>query len=187
MKDWQFSLDHMKAVRHALGNCPAGLFMGFDTASAKQDMQQATDLVMHLNGGTFAVRVRRRKPWDKAKQFSQLPDVSVRYYCRGYATEIDKLRKGFGDWYFFGWSLDNSETLIGWVVLDINKMREQDVFRRQNYRTKDNEKGRWPVHPNGDGTYGAYIPLQALHDYGCVLQSHNLTLQRTPEAATLFS
>ena len=159
MKGWDFAVNHMPAVRSALCTCPAGMFMDFQTATPKQDMEQATDLVMDISGGTLAVRVRSRKFWDSAMKFGGLPDWAVRCYCRGCRTEIHKLRDGFADWYFFGWSGDNMGSLVAWVVLDLNVIREQHILDQD-----------WQSHKNGDGTAGMYIPLQVLKDRGCIIR-----------------
>lgn len=162
---WNFAVKHMDAVRDALSSCPAGLFMDFATATPQQDMEQATDLVMLIEGGTFAVRVRRHKTWKMGKKWGRI-DWSVRYYCRGYKTEIDKLREGFGDWYFYGWYKDDRCSLIGWVILDLSRVRECGILDRE-----------WDVHPNGDGTSGMYIPMGALRDEGCIVATHKQILQ----------
>jgi len=153
---WAFAELHMDAVRNGLGRLPIKYFMDIETAPVRRDMEEATDLVLSISGGDIAVRIRRRKYWQPDK-FA--PDLSIRAINRGFKTEIHKLREGFGKWYFYGFSKDDQGELLIWWLLDIDKMRDCNIF----------EDGRYPTYPNGDGTEGMYIPIKELILNGCVI------------------
>jgi len=148
---------HMPAVRRELGELPMKLFMDIEKAEAKQDMEEATDLILSVSGGDIAVRIRRKKFWERGVIYGL--DFSVRAVCRGHLTEIDKLIDGFGDWYFYGYSSDDKGEIAEWWLLDLDKVRESGVL----------EDEQFPINPNGDGTAGKYIPLDVLEDLGCVI------------------
>ena len=161
-KGWAFAELHMPAVRDGLGNLPMKLFLDIETASAKRDMQEATDLVLSVQGGDIAVRVRRNKFWERGKLFGY--DLSIRAVNKGHKTEIHKLREGFGRWYFYGYSSDDAGRLIGWWLLDLDMIRQLKILDDESY----------PIYPNGDGTEGMYISLRDLKSKGCVIHEENL-------------
>jgi len=145
----------MAAVKKGLGEVPSRIFLDIANATAKQDVEQSTDLIMVITGGEIGVRIRRRENWERNKMHLMW---SVRAICRGHKTEIDKLREGFGRWYFMGWSENDKDSLIGWYLIDLNKVREIGILDR-----------KWSIYPNGDGTSGMYIPITKLRDEGCIL------------------
>lgn len=159
-----FAEKHMSAVRKELGSLPLKLFIDIDTAPAKRDMEEATDLILSVNGGDIAVRVRRNKFWLKGLRFGF--DLSIRAECRGHKTEIDKLQEGFGKWYFYGYSSNDSGGLVEWWLLDLDTVRGTNILT-----------GNYPVYPNGDGTAGKYIPLDKLDELDCVIAHKRLTTE----------
>lgn len=162
---WKFAELHMPAVRTALSELPAGIFLNFATADAKRDMEQATDLVLEVEGGTIAVRIRSNKYYlsylDGKPHKPKALDWSVRWVSRGARTEIHKLREGFGDFYFYGYSEDDRGMLADWWLIDLHTVRERDIL----------ESGLWQVNPNYDGTEGGYFPIWRLEEANCVLWS----------------
>jgi hypothetical protein len=160
-KGWEFAELHMPSVRTALSELPAGIFLGFATADAKRDMEQATDLVLEVGGGTIAVRIRSGKYYSPITP--KALDWSVRFKSGNSKTEIHKLREGFGDFYFYGYSKDNKGALAAWWLIDLHTVREQGIL----------ESDLWQVHPNMDkkGTAGGYFPLWLLEEANCILWS----------------
>ena len=157
--EFAFAELHMPAVRRAIGGLPMRLFMDIETAPAKIDMEQATDLIITLGSGDIAVRVRRRAVWDKQNKLGWGHDWSVRAICRGYKTEIHKLQEGFGRWYFMAYSFDDAGALAEWWLIDLDEVRKNDILTNERY----------PVYPNGDGTSGKYIKISDLKSKGCIL------------------
>lgn len=123
--NWNFASSHMPAVRKELALLPVGYFMNFATADAKRDMEEATDLVLEIIGGTMAVRIRR-------KRYYHFFDWTIRYKIgnNNIKTEIHKLREGFADWYFYGYSADDKSELGFWCLIDLYRVREERLLDR---------------------------------------------------------
>lgn len=160
--NWQFMLDHMPAIREILKELPAKYFLDFATTTPKQDMEQATDLILEIPGGTMAVRMRRNKFYQKALSYGF--DWSIRYECRGHRTEIDKLRDGFADWYFYGYSANDKDAVIAWWLIDLSLVRDEQLLADSTIQFLG-----WPVHKNNDGTSALYVPLFYLEQTNCIL------------------
>ena len=160
-KGWRFAELHMPNVRSELGELPMKHFIDIETAIAKRDMEEATDLVITTSGVDIAVRIRRNKFYKKASIFGY--DLSIRAVNKGYKTEIDKLIGGFGDYYFYGYSDDDNGTIAACCVIDINKMRQCGILERE-----------YPIYPNGDGTSGMYIPITEIRNEGCIIHEKDL-------------
>jgi hypothetical protein len=91
-----------------------------DFATAQQDTKQATDLAITVAGGAVGVRVRT---YASATHPKRRRDFTIR--CKstyGFATEIDKLRLGWGDFYLYAWE-DCSGDLHEYMLLDLGKVR----------------------------------------------------------------
>lgn len=157
-RNWDFMLRHMPAIREALSLLPSGYFLNFSTATPKQDKEQATDLVLEIEGGTMAVRIRRKKYYEWGLRRGL--DWSIRVKSNGAKTEIDKLREGFGDWYFYGYSEDNKSGLAYWCLIDLHKTRQSGILENS-----------WMPKDNNDGTAAIYIPIKGLLDCGALISS----------------
>ena len=157
-QEFGFAELHMPAVRRVLGELPAKIFFDINTAPIKRDMEEATDLVLSVSSGDIAVRIRRRKFYDRCIEKGYSLDWSIRVQSNGYRTEIDKLREGFARFYFFAYSEDNKGGIVKWWLIDMDNVRDVDILGEN-----------WPVFPNGDGTSGMYIPLSRVDVLGCVV------------------
>lgn len=146
-----FSENHMQAVRDALGELPAKIFFDIQTAPAKRDMEEATDLILSISSGDIAVRIRKNK-------FLKFLDWSIRVRSNGHKTEIDKLKEGFARWYFIGWSSDDEHNLADWYLIDLDKVREHNILNH-----------KYPIYDNYDGTAGMYIPIHTLLLNKCIV------------------
>jgi hypothetical protein len=110
-------------------------------ATPHEDMTQSTDLVIKVDVGTIAARVRK-----KNYTFNKYPDVTIRSYSKGYKTEIDKIKEGWASWYIYAWSeFDN------WIFYDIDKVRKSGLLNKDF-----NELS------NYDGTKFIVIPVNNL-------------------------
>jgi len=131
----------------------AGTIIRFEAASSEQDTQQATDLVVYVKTGAIGVRVRQFKSTGKKYR-----DWTIRCKsCSGYATEIDKLRAGWGDFYFYGWDNKNGH-IDEYMLLDLAKVRDAGLLYVER-----------KVIPNGDGTSFISIDALELYEKGCLL------------------
>lgn len=133
--------------RHAMS------FVKFEIADSEQDTQQATDLVIKVSGGAVGVRVRTF-----SSTGNRYRDLTIRTRSRyGQRTEIDKLRDGWGDFYFYGW--DNAQGHIDeYMLLDLAILRSAGLLNPP-----------WDEKSNGDGTKFLSIKAEKLHQHGCVL------------------
>jgi len=132
----------------------------FDVADSEQDTKQATDLTITLTGGAVGVRVRRY-----ASTSNQYRDWTIR--CRsqwGYATEIDKLRAGWGDFYLYAWE-DADKRLTEYMLLDLAQVRSQGLLEPHNRYMAH------PIHNKGqhDNTAFYAIPAAELIAHSCVV------------------
>jgi hypothetical protein len=91
-----------------------------EVAPPEQDMKQATDFIVHIKGGMVAVRIRR----DVANNYRDLTIRSKR--PSGVETELQKIKKGFADFYLYIWT--SKDSIIDWWLVDINKMRIAGLF-----------------------------------------------------------
>ena len=131
-KNWDWQLDYMDDVKQILKSQSMKI-VNVEIASPEEDMKQCTDMKIKITAGDVAVRIRRDD--------CRYRDLTIRAFNKGYPTEIDKLRKGFGDWYLYAWTSDDS--ILEWMLVDINKLRDNDCFTETRHITmnRDNVTG----------------------------------------------
>lgn len=125
-------------------------------ASAKDDMEKGFDFVFTM--GDITVPVRVRTPSCKFRDFT------IRSKSRhGFKTEIDKLREGFGDVYFYGWTKweQGQEVIIEWCLINLNRFRESGLANIEKPQTS-----------NGDGTCFINYKLKELEENHCIIASY---------------
>lgn len=134
--------------RHAM------FIVKFEIADSEQDTQQATDLVIRISGGAVGVRVRRFE-----STTTRYRDLTIRSRSRyGQRTEIDKLRDGWGDFYFYGW--DNKQGRIEeYMLLDMARFRDSGMLHNPPEKEVFNK----------DGTAFFPFPATKLHECGCLI------------------
>ena len=149
--DWQWADGHMKAIVDVL-QLNAMHLLSIQVASLERDMKKATDLVISVEGGDVAVRIRR------PRYRSRFRDLTIRAWREsGVKTERDKLLEGFGDWYLYSWS-DGNGGLSDWFLVDLNKLRESGLLKQK------------PVKKNKDGRSGFIaITDRELRAVGCMV------------------
>ena len=121
---------HINQIRQILGPYI------IDIASFEQDARQATDLiVLTKNNLTIGCRIRRE---GVAVKYGP-DDFTIRWSRNsGAETEIAKIRKGWGQWFFYSHLVGNA--IAGWMLLNL------DIFRQ-------GEPAAHPIiKPNTDGT-----------------------------------
>ncbi|MCF8009250.1 MAG: hypothetical protein K9K32_05745 [Halanaerobiales bacterium] len=119
----------------------AGKIITVRDATPKEDMTQSTDLVIEVDVGTIAARVRK-----KNCPFSKYKDVTIRSYNKGYKTEIHKIKEGWGSWYIYAWNEFNN-----WIFYDIDRVRNTGLLNKE-----------FPEMSNYDGTKFISIPVMDL-------------------------
>lgn len=145
--NWTFQLGYYPAVEAILKK-NAQYFVNVSIATPDQDMKQATDFVVVIDGGEIAVRIRR----DKCKW----RDLTIRSTNRGYKTEIHKIRDGWARYYLYCWTQGGND-ISEWMLVDLNKVRELQLL-----------EGRSEI-SNGDGTLFIAIPYRELNESECIL------------------
>lgn len=98
------------------------------TATDDEDATRATDLVVELDRGDVALRVRsatrfrdltlryRRRPWGIVEMDLQ----------RGY--EVDKILDGFARWYLYVWT--SARNIVDWLIVDLDAVRDAHLIER---------------------------------------------------------
>ncbi len=115
-------------------------------------------MIVQVSGGSVALRAREPS--------CQFRDFTIRTRSRyGYETEIDKLRKGFCDWYLYGWG-DGIDTILEYILVDLDKVRNLELLEMQI----------WKIGRNTDGTEFIIIPVGILLDCECIV-AYELTEQ----------
>ena len=163
---FELSKKMMPYVCKTIARIPAGIFFGIETATFEQDTTQATDLILKLSGGNVAVRVRNfnyvYRHWQTIDKEPLAFDWSVRFQTRtNHRTEIDKLRDGFGRWYFMAVSNEDETDLWDWGIIDLDKCREIDLF----------DNFYWQINSNGDGSAGGYMAMRTVQELNCLIYS----------------
>lgn len=124
-------------------------FLSLEVSDEQKDTQEATDMIIKIEGGDVALRVR-----DASKPYRDLTIRSKSKY--GGRTEIDKIRDGFGDWYLYGWG--NGGYVKEYILVDLDKVREFGLL-----------EGRREI-PNYDGaTRFINIEIGELQMCGCII------------------
>lgn len=128
-----------------------------DTATEEEDTRQATDLVLRVDSGTIAVRIRRLETMVKVKDKR---DLTIRTRAHGGGrTEFDKIRDGWGDWYFYAWSQKNQ--IAEYMLLDIQRIRSSGLL--------DALQNRQAIPNVGDNTEFKAISIDELLTNDCVV------------------
>lgn len=108
----------------------------------EEDTQQATDLtILRVLDKTIAVRVREPGYWGNFQY-----EFTIRSLIEGVEfTEIDKILRGWGGWFFYGHGDGASEVLHYWLIC-LSAFRFHHSFSLPFIRTEHHK-------PNGDGTF----------------------------------
>lgn len=125
-------------------------FLRFDVSTEEEDTQQATDMVIKVEGGDVALRVREPS--------CVYRDLTIRTKSRyGGKTEIHKLREGFGTWYLYGWG-DGVGAVKEYILVDLNMVRDFELLDKPRSERS-----------NYDGTKFMSIPISELQMHGCII------------------
>lgn len=130
-------------------------------ATPDEDMSLGVDMVIRVEGGNVAVRIRRAR--------CRWRDITIRIRRpSGVPTEIDKIKVGYVSWYLYAWTYKNQIT--EWVLVDVRRIVELGVFER-----------RWKSFSNRDGTRFIVIPISRLLKENCIVAYTLHTTQRYRE------
>jgi hypothetical protein len=125
-------------------------------ATQEDDKKNGFDFVFQM--GNFTVPVRIRKPNIRFRDFT----IRARsmYNMR---TEIDKLREGAGDVYFYAWTkyAGGNEDIDAWWLIDLSKVRQSGLLNQQR-----------KLILNGDGTGFVNITKAELEAHDCIIAQY---------------
>jgi|AntDeeMinimDraft_5_1070356.scaffolds.fasta_scaffold07997_3 hypothetical protein len=114
------------------------LFSSFTRATPKQDMEEGFDSIFTLPDIKIPIRMRGKYYFDTFR------DITIRSKLdTGSRTEIDKIRDGCGDYYFYAWKTEKGNSFVAYVIFDINKFVKSGRIDKPSSEDV----------PNGDGTY----------------------------------
>ena len=117
------------------------LSQSFEVSSFHQDTKECTDFcfTLKIQNTLFKIACRLRNPYKDRR------DLTIRSYCHGGVTEIDKIGiNDYGNWYFYGYIVNN--TLTEYYLINLDYLREKGALDR-NYLLS-----RFPEIPNKDGS-----------------------------------
>jgi hypothetical protein len=131
-KNWDWQLQFFDDVKKILKN-QAMFIVSIEVAPPAEDLERCTDIRMKVESGDVAVRIRR----DDCK----FRDITIRSYNRNYDTELNKIKKGYGSYYLYCWTID--DCISEWVLIDLNILRNSGLLneKRQTIMNTDKKTG----------------------------------------------
>lgn len=154
MKSWQidkkWSDKFLPEIKRILVK-NAGAFLEVAIAPDEDDQEKATDLIVTVDSGQVAVRIRRDGYNKKYR------DWTIRSYrTSGQKTELEKLQSGFARWYLYLWT--EQDSVNDWILVDLDKARISGLLFKQRHQISNN-----------DGTYFIAISISEIKRYGCLV------------------
>ena len=132
--DWTWADGHMEAIVNVLRHNAMHL-LSVRVATDEQDLKKATDLVIRVDGGDIAVRIRR------PNYRGRFRDLTIRSWrASGFKTELEKIKDGFGDWYLYAWS-DGQGGLDDWLLVDLHNLRKSGLLDNRRVIKNRSDKG----------------------------------------------
>jgi hypothetical protein len=120
-RDWEWANEYKDAIAAVLRENSIHM-VEIKIASEKNDLKEATDLVVMAEEGTVAVRIRRP---GYSKRYR---DLTLRAWRKsGAKTELDKIREGFARWYLYCWA-DGHGGLADWMLIDNDILRASGLL-----------------------------------------------------------
>lgn len=121
--------------------------MAFIEATKQQDCEQGFDAIFTAQDVKIAIRIRKY-------EYLRYSDFTVRACTTlGNKTEIDKIREGFGDYYFYGWETPSGRKLQQYMIIDLSKVRAAGVL---------DGDGKRKIRMNNDGSGFVFIGISEL-------------------------
>ena len=121
-------------------------------APAEEDMRRNTDLIV-LRLDTIRVAVRLRRHRYLHEYGHQFTIRTSRDHSKN-LIELAKVIQGWGDYMFYGFASDDSQSLARWSLLDLS------VFRLWHSRYLATNNGQMPgtpqTNPDGSSNFRAY-------------------------------
>lgn len=144
--NWNFSEKYIPSIKTIIAK-HANHIVNIEIAEPEADMKYATDMIVEVNNGHVAVRIRR--------SVYSYRDLTIRSYKNGYKTELDKLKEGYADWYLYAWENKTQSGLAEYILIDLEIARPLFFMDLQ-------EK------TNNDGTKFVIIPIPYLKQFEAI-------------------
>lgn len=133
------------------------IFTKFREATPTEDMNYGFDAVLSFPDVKIPVRIRKF-------QYLKFMDLTIRSKSRyGLKTEIDKLKEGFGDFYFYAWSNEENTKIMTYMVLNLEAFRNTVI-----------NSPTWANKSNNDGTFFHTYSMKALLENRIVVILENI-------------
>jgi len=154
-RDWENSKHNIikKELSKILSPCNSEKYHHvFKEASQQMDCEECTDLIDHKKR-RYGLRIRNANNYIKVPN-GWLKEITIRSKnASNTETEITKIQKGFLDYYFYCWLLDDK--IIQYHFLDAKKLI---------VLLKKHEKIARPIANRNDGTSGLAYSVEHLKD-----------------------
>ncbi len=125
-----------------------------ELSTTAEDTKESFDMV-YQSRVELSVRIRKN-------YYLKYCDFTIRTKAKGHGeTEIDKLLSGKGSIYLYAWKSEDGENLHAWVLVDINKIRND---------LKNTGQARF----NSDGTEFKGYDIPWISKMGALVNYHNL-------------
>lgn len=124
-------------------------------STEEEDTKLSFDVI--ICGVPVSVRIREYKYIHFRESNGSRTGLTIRSGSKsGRTTEITKLINGAGKLYFYAWMNEEKINIIGWLLIDIDKIRDKlDRFGKE--------------HKNGDGTYFKSYGIKFLEDNKAII------------------
>jgi len=114
-----------------------------------KDRRRACDFEIKVSGTDVSFRARRNIGYR---------DLTIRAMSGGERTELEKIKGGFVDWFFYLWAGEGDKRMADWMLVDVGQLRRSGLL------LKDRR-----LIPNKDGRTGfVAIPRGELCENDCV-------------------
>ena len=110
------------------------LFTSFTESTPKEDKEEGFDSVFTVNQIKIPIRIRQYYYY---KRFRDITIRSKSYHDK--ETEIHKLKKGFGDYYFYAWENEAGCNIIAYTIFDIKKFVKSGLIDNECSENRNND------------------------------------------------
>lgn len=107
-------------------------FVHFRQSDDEEDGKLSFDLVFNMNF-TISIRIRKHK-------YLKFNDMTIRYKSlKGYRTEIDKIKDGLAQIYFYAYMSEDENSLCKVRICNVESIRK--LIEQENYKVCENKDG----------------------------------------------
>jgi hypothetical protein len=107
-------------------------FVQFRQSDDEEDGKLSFDLVFNMNF-TISIRIRKHK-------YLKFNDMTIRYKSlKGYRTEIDKIKDGLAQIYFYAYMSEDENSLCKVRICNVESIRK--LIEEKNYKVRENKDG----------------------------------------------